>query len=73
MAHMLRVSDLNRILPSITAQPWFRQHRRLVWWCVQRIHAREMISYGPIKVRWECCDVDRKQAFSRECRIGAFA
>lgn len=52
MAHMLRISDLYRILPSITAQPWFRQHRRLVWWCVQRIHAREMISYGLLKVRW---------------------
>jgi hypothetical protein len=50
--HMACVSDLYRSLPSLATLPWFRKHRRLIAWCIQRVHFRDLLSFSLLRIHW---------------------
>lgn len=50
--HMTYIAEFYRSLPSILSIPWFRTHRALVCWCIERLHCRDPLSFHLLKVRW---------------------
>ncbi len=51
--HMTYMAEVYRSLPALLSIPWFRPHRDLVCWCMQRVHARDPLSFHMLSVNWD--------------------
>jgi hypothetical protein len=52
-AHVMHSRDLYRALPAVARIPWFKEHRQLLCYCVQRVHLRDTLSWQHWGVDWE--------------------
>ena len=52
-SHVLQSRDLYRALPAVARIPWFKAHRQLLCYCVQRAHHRDTLSWQHWGVDWK--------------------
>lgn len=52
-SHVLFSRDLYRALPAVARIPWFKVHRQLLCYCVQRVHLRDTLSWQHWGVDWD--------------------
>ena len=50
--HMLHIQHLYRAFAAVARIPWFRPYARLLRWCVERIHGRNVFSRTCVRVMW---------------------